>query len=148
MIEQHLAQYLSRYLGPSPSRCERLETEEEFFHLERLHQIVVSATCKTRLLVLQGIACSQKDHGRFVAHLCAQALTDLQPVDARNSDVENVDIEPRRVRQIEKRLSMEGQLDRTTPHLQVVRHSTSQRKTVFEQKYPHGDAARTMTTRW
>jgi hypothetical protein len=43
---------------------------------------------------------------------------------------------------------MESELDRTAPHLQVVRHSTGQRKAVFEQKYPHGDAATTMTARW
>ena len=82
--------------GRRPLAVSACSRQEEFFHLERLHKIVVRAARKPRLLVLQRVACGQEDHRSFIAHLCAQAPADVQPVDARHSHVENVDIESRK----------------------------------------------------
>ena len=72
--------------GRAPDQ--RLQSQQEFFELKRLGQIVVRACAKTRGLVGKTVARGQDQHGRIdvVASKFAQQRNAIEP---RQSDIED-----------------------------------------------------------
>ena len=107
MLDPLLAGIVGRVRGPRPAQ-QRADARAELADREGLRDVVVGAELEPDHLVELVVAGRQHDdrHGA----LGAQALAHLEPVEARQHDVEHDEVDGLRVEALERLLAV-GRLD-------------------------------------
>ena len=109
-VERQVADAQRGHAARRPAAQQRAQAGEQLLALERLDEVVVGADVEPLHARLQRVARGEHQDRRVVA-VVAQALGDVDAVQARQPEVEHDDVGQEGVRLVERRDAVGGELD-------------------------------------
>jgi hypothetical protein len=125
-------------LGGLAAPRQHLQARLDFLQRERLDQVVVGAGIESGQLAVERIACGQHQHRRLLAAFGAQLAADLQPVHARQVQVEHDGIERIDHRQVQAGHTVGRVVDGMPAFFQVIAEVGGDIAIVFDDEDAHG----------
>ena len=118
---------------------QRAQAGEQLLALERLDEVVVGADVQARDARLERVTGREHQDRRVVAVL-AQALGDVDAVQARQPEVQHDDVRQERVRFVEPAHAVGGELDLVALEAQRALQDLGDLLVVLDDEHTHGTA--------